>query len=68
MINLGKRGVVQENDGWTIRTKDGKVSMHYEHTVAIGKDKADVLSSFEAIEAAVEKNANLYRLEQVIEY
>ncbi|HCK21318.1 MAG TPA: type I methionyl aminopeptidase [Bacteroidetes bacterium] len=68
MINLGTRGVVQEEDGWTIRTKDGKVSMHYEHTVAIGKEKADVLSSFEAIEAAVEKNTNLYRLEQVIEY
>lgn len=50
MINYGKRGVVQENDGWTIRTKDRLPSAHFEHAVAIRKDKAEVLSSFEAIE------------------
>jgi methionyl aminopeptidase len=50
MINLGKRHVVQEKDGWTIRTLDRKPSAHYEHTVAIGKDKADILSSFEGID------------------
>jgi len=50
MINYGKRGVVQENDGWTIRTKDRLPSAHYEHAVAIRREKAEVLSSFEEIE------------------
>ena len=50
MINLGKRNIVQENDGWTIRTSDRKPSAHFEHTVAIRKDKADILSSFEFVE------------------
>jgi methionyl aminopeptidase len=50
MINLGKRHVMQENDGWTIRTLDRKPSAHYEHTVAIGKDKAEILSSFDEID------------------
>jgi len=50
MINYGKRGVVQENDGWTIRTKDKLPSAHFEHAVAIRREKAEVLSSFEEIE------------------
>lgn len=50
MINLGKRQIVQEDDGWTIRTIDKKVSAHYEHTVAIRKGKADILSSFKFVE------------------
>jgi methionyl aminopeptidase len=50
MINLGKKAITQENDGWTIRTSDNMPSAHFEHTIAIGKDKADILSSFEYIE------------------
>jgi methionyl aminopeptidase len=50
MINLGKRHVLQEKDGWTIRTLDRKPSAHYEHTIAVRKDKAEVLSSFEEID------------------
>jgi methionyl aminopeptidase len=50
MINLGKKEVVQERDGWTIRTIDNLPSAHFEHTIAIGKGKADILSSFEYIE------------------
>lgn len=50
MINLGSRHVVQESDGWTIRTSDRKPSAHFEHTIAVRKDKADVLSTFEWIE------------------
>ena len=53
MINLGKRHIVQENDGWTIRTLDRKPSAHYEHTVAVGKQKAQVLSSFVEIDKVV---------------
>ncbi len=50
MINLGKRQIVQESDGWTITTIDKKVSAHYEHTVAIRKGEADILSSFKFVE------------------
>ena len=56
MINLGKRNVKQENDGWTIRTADRLPSAHFEHTIAIGKDKADILSSFKEIEKVLNKN------------
>jgi methionyl aminopeptidase len=50
MINLGKRNIVQEKDGWTIRTIDKKVSAHFEHTIAVQKNEADVLSSFKFVE------------------
>lgn len=50
MINMGKRHIVQESDGWTIRTSDRLPSAHFEHTVAIGKEKADILSSFLFVE------------------
>lgn len=59
MINLGAKQVVQGSDGWTISTKDKKPSAHFEHTVAVGKGKADVLSSFEEIEEAIAKNNEL---------
>ncbi|SHI70247.1 methionine aminopeptidase, type I [Hymenobacter daecheongensis DSM 21074] len=54
MINLGTKNVVQEKDGWTIRTKDRKPSAHFEHTVVIRKDKAEILTSFEYIEKALQ--------------
>lgn len=50
MINLGVKGVVQNPDGWTIITADRMPSAHFELTVAIRKDKADVLSTFRYIE------------------
>lgn len=59
MINMGKRYVYNDKDGWTVRTKDGKPSAHYEHTVCVRKDKADILSSFESIESAERANAHL---------
>ncbi|GAB4005852.1 type I methionyl aminopeptidase [Spirosoma migulaei] len=51
MINFGKKGVVQERDGWTIRTVDRKPSAHFEHTVAVRKGKPEILTTFEYIEA-----------------
>lgn len=50
MINLGKKAVVQERDGWTIRTADRLPSAHFEHTVAVRKGKAEILTTFEFIE------------------
>ena len=58
MINMGTKAVVHEKDGWTVRTADRKPSAHFEHTVAIGKGKADILSSFEFIEEALKNNIN----------
>lgn len=50
MINLGKKGIRQGSDGWTITTADRMPSAHFEHTVAVKEGKADVLSTFEYIE------------------
>lgn len=50
MINMGGKAVVHERDGWTVRTADNLPSAHFEHTVAIRKGEADILSSFRFIE------------------
>ena len=50
MINMGLKKIYQEKDGWTIRTHDNKPSAHFELAMAIGKEKADVLSTFSYIE------------------
>jgi len=55
MITMGKRFIRQENDGWTIRTRDGRPSAHFEHTMAIGKEQADILSDFSIIDKAVKQ-------------
>lgn len=60
MINMGKKDIYTEDDGWTIVTRDGKPSAHFEHTVFVQKGKADILSSFEKIEAAERANPYLY--------
>ncbi len=60
MINLGKKEVFTESDGWTVRTKDGKPSVHFEHDVCIRQGKADVLSNYAAIEEAEQKNPELF--------
>ena len=55
MINLGTREVLTDTDGWTIVTKDSKVSAHFEHDIVVRKGKADVLSSFVEIEKVINK-------------
>jgi methionyl aminopeptidase len=55
MINMGRKEVVRDRDEWTIKTADGKLSAHYEHTIAVQKEKAEVLSSFEYIEEVLNK-------------
>ena len=44
MINLGSKEVYTAKDGWTIFTMDGKVSAHFEHTIAIKEDGPHILS------------------------
>ena len=53
MINLGKRDIYVERDGWTTRTRDGKPSAHFENAVAVAKGKADILSDFSIIESVL---------------
>lgn len=53
MVNLGTRSIVQERDGWTFRTKDRKPSAHYEHTVAIFRDKTEILTTHQYIEEVI---------------
>ncbi len=57
MINLGKRQLVFEKDGWTTRTIDRKPSAHFEHSVAVRRGKADILSSFSYIEEVLGNKA-----------
>ncbi|MCX6311067.1 MAG: type I methionyl aminopeptidase [Bacteroidetes bacterium] len=57
MVNMGKRNVRQERDGWTITTADGLPSAHFEHTIAVGKESADILSSFVEIEQILEEQS-----------
>ncbi len=55
MINLGRKEIKQESDGWTITTLDKSVSAHFELAVAIGDETPDVLSTFNYIEEVLEK-------------
>ena len=56
MVNMGKKRISLDADGWTIRASDGLPSAHYEHTVAVTKDGCDVLSTFEFIEENLSQN------------
>ncbi len=44
MINMGGAGIRQLPDGWTIKTRDGSLSAHFEHTVAITSDGPVILT------------------------
>lgn len=55
MINAGVAGIDFHQDGWTVTTKDNKASAHFEHTIAIKKGQADVLSSFSLIEEVLQQ-------------
>jgi methionyl aminopeptidase len=59
MINMGTKDVYCADDDWTIITNDGKFSAHYEHSIAVRKNAADILSSFVEIEANEKANINL---------
>ena len=50
MITMGDKAVYMDEDRWSIRTRDGKPAAHFEHTMAVRRGKAEVLSTFEWIE------------------
>jgi methionyl aminopeptidase len=59
MINLGTKDVYTDEDGWTVKTQDGKPSVHFEHDVCVKRNQALILSDYSIIEAAEKKNSNL---------
>jgi len=65
MINFGKKGVVQERDGWTIRTVDRKPSAHFEHTVAVRKGKPEILTTFDYIEAVTANTSLMVDIQEL---
>lgn len=50
MVTMGDKAIGLMPDRWTVKTLDGKPAAHFEHTIAIRKGKADILSSFEEVE------------------
>ena len=53
MINMGTHRIKHDNDGWTITTKDGLPSAHFEHNVALVDGKPELLSTFAYINQAL---------------
>jgi methionyl aminopeptidase len=45
MAMLGKERISTDDDGWTIRTRDGSLAAHFEHTVLVTEDGAEILTS-----------------------
>jgi methionyl aminopeptidase len=60
MINMGTKEVKQLGDGWTIVTRDGKPSAHFEHNVAVRAGQAEVLSTFSYIEDVLKAKGEWY--------
>lgn len=56
MINMGTARIKWLSDGWSVKTADNKPSAHFEHTIVVMKNRAEVLSSFEIIEEVLKKN------------
>lgn len=44
MATLGGERIKQDDDGWTISTRDGSLSAHFEHTVLVTKDGVEILT------------------------
>ncbi|MGY6649509.1 type I methionyl aminopeptidase [Wenyingzhuangia sp. IMCC45574] len=59
MTNMGTKDILQLNDGWTILTKDGKPSAHFEHDVALVDGKPEILSTFKYVNEALGIETNV---------
>jgi methionyl aminopeptidase len=44
MVNLGSAETQLDDDGWTVRTADGRLSAHFEHSIAVTDDGPEVLT------------------------
>ena len=47
MITQGNKAIKQLPDGWTVKTKDGKLAAHFEHTIAITKNGPKILTKLD---------------------
>ncbi|MCS6819572.1 MAG: type I methionyl aminopeptidase [Chitinophagales bacterium] len=59
MVNMGSRDVKTLDDDWTVVTIDGKPSAHFEHTVCVKPQKAEILTTFNYIESEIKTNSEL---------
>lgn len=57
MIAMGTKEIFMQEDRWGIVTRDKKPAAHFEHSICVRKDKADVLSSFEKIEKVLREKS-----------
>lgn len=62
MVNLGKRDIYSKRDNWTIATQDGKPSAHFEHTLVVKTNAAEILTTYNFIDAALQNNADLVKI------
>lgn len=62
MVNMGRKEIVHGQDGWTVLSKDRKPSAHYEHTIAVQQDGADILSNHQMIELVIKQNPALHEI------
>lgn len=59
MVNLGTKDIKVSKDGWSVRTADGKPSVHFEHDVCTKPEHALILSNYALIEIVEKANINL---------
>ena len=45
MINMGKADILELEDGWTVVTKDGSLSSHYENTIVVTEKEPEILTT-----------------------
>lgn len=64
MINMGRKEVMQSEDGWTILTRDRKPAAHYEHTIVVREQEAERLSDHRIVEEALKKNPHLEEISE----
>lgn len=62
MVNMGHKRVKTARDGWTVFAKDHKPSAHFEHSVVVRKNKADILSDHSLVEKAIMNNPNIKKI------
>ncbi len=68
MVNLGNKSVATSKDGWTVYAKDRKPSAHFEHSIAVRKEKADILSDHSLVEAAIRENDHVREVKINLEF
>ncbi len=57
MITMGVKDIYMQEDRWGIITRDKKPAAHFEHSICVRKNKADILSSFEEIEKVLSEKS-----------